>query len=271
MQVVATDRPAEVNRRVEREELQKWAVTLLRSTSLAFDAVVDDQGEPDLDLDAVHEQAPLVQFYEDAFEWEHMSYLLYPYFWGRRAAWAFRRAVRHPDQRHEAFLRAGSAKVLVPVTPGFERRVLHFLDTTGSPEAERIGPAPDSPRPDSDQLPLWLELFLAEQADAAMGSGRLRVTPGSDTVTLVGSSWRLDAQRDVGRELFVEGLEYEVTEVFAPDRAKVAPPFGGAAGGAAREMQYAIGSVAFGSPWLVTLPTTLLVLGDQLASLPAPG
>jgi hypothetical protein len=69
---------------------------------------------------------------EQAFEWEQMTWLTYPYFWGRKSVWADRVAFEDADPLFSQFLKAGYCRAVVPVRPGFEGAVDHFM-TFGEP------------------------------------------------------------------------------------------------------------------------------------------
>lgn len=81
--------------------------------------------------DTIHEMAmahgDLIKFLHQAIEWENMQYVLYPYFWVTPAEWQAKLDLRHPDPIHQAFLKAGSARVVVPIRPGFEDQFTMFL------------------------------------------------------------------------------------------------------------------------------------------------
>ena len=77
----------------------------------------------------MHAAEPEVRFLQQAFEWEHLAWILYPYFWGRRSEWSRTVAVSHPEPDFGAFLNAGAARLQVPVRPGFEDLVKHFMET----------------------------------------------------------------------------------------------------------------------------------------------
>lgn len=70
-----------------------------------------------------------VKFIHHAVEWENVLYFLYPYFWGSSGLSEQRRTLHHPDPFRRQFLRAGAARVVLPVRPGFERRFASYLDT----------------------------------------------------------------------------------------------------------------------------------------------
>jgi hypothetical protein len=79
-----------------------------------------------MDLASVCDNGSWIRFFENAFEWTNMIYVLYPYFWGRHARWNAALHFTDPDLEFAAFLRAGAARVQIPVRPGFEKAVAHF-------------------------------------------------------------------------------------------------------------------------------------------------
>ena len=86
-----------------------------------------------------------IRLLHQAVEWENMSYVLYPYFWtdparkitdpdGRplplepdKQRWDFKQSLYHRDFVHRTFLRAGAARVVLPIRPGFEAEFLSFM------------------------------------------------------------------------------------------------------------------------------------------------
>lgn len=70
-----------------------------------------------------------VKFIHQAVEWENLLYFLYPYFWGSETLARERMLFEHPDPMHREFLRAGYARVVVPVRPGFEQSFTELLDS----------------------------------------------------------------------------------------------------------------------------------------------
>lgn len=61
-----------------------------------------------------------VLFINEAIEWENLIFYLDSYFWDIPASWNFIRQIQHPDAQRQAFLRAGSARVVVPIRKGYE-------------------------------------------------------------------------------------------------------------------------------------------------------
>lgn len=118
------------NRRVERDELKKWVIMMLaKQPELNLDSFKSPTGAPVLDLDKANANGRYIRFLENAFEWQNMLYVFYPHLWGRRARWVSALNVTDPDADFAAFLRAGAARVQVPVRPGFERAVAYFVHT----------------------------------------------------------------------------------------------------------------------------------------------
>ncbi|MEU7906227.1 hypothetical protein [Actinoplanes sp. NPDC049118] len=71
----------------------------------------------------------LITFLHQAIEWENVAYVLYPYFWSEPTRWADLQGFRHYDPTHAEFLRAGAARVVITIRPGFERAWLHLAAT----------------------------------------------------------------------------------------------------------------------------------------------
>jgi hypothetical protein len=91
------------------------------------------QGNPStpsaLNFPVLFAQAPLIRFMEEAFEWDQMQYIFYPYYWNTKQKWFELALLEDPDPLFTQFLRAGAARVVVPVQPGFEEAFVYFLQT----------------------------------------------------------------------------------------------------------------------------------------------
>jgi hypothetical protein len=122
--------PAE-NRKLIMDELKKHAISVF--TYQHFDVFngtqLSPQGFVETDLMVAEAQGSYIRFFEQAFEWEQMIYLLYSYFWGTKFFWMFKIGIDELDPDLKDFLKAGSARVTVPVRPGFELAVAHYLET----------------------------------------------------------------------------------------------------------------------------------------------
>jgi len=119
-----------INRQIEKEELKKHCLTLLIDfPPIWFNGIIETPVGPFPSCAASIGQGAFVRFMEQAFEWENMTYVLYPYFWARIAKWQELFGVQDVDPQFERFLKAGYARVQVPVRPGFETAVDHYRKT----------------------------------------------------------------------------------------------------------------------------------------------
>lgn len=111
------------NAEVVREELKRSVVELLSGSRFngrpATTAATDDMVGR-IDFDRLKATQAEIQFVEQAFEWENLTFILYPYFWADAEKWADLHGIESPDADFDRFLRSGSARVVVPARPGFE-------------------------------------------------------------------------------------------------------------------------------------------------------
>jgi hypothetical protein len=74
--------------------------------------------------------AAKVKFFEQAFEWNLMSYYFYPFYWAKKENW---KALYNVDEVDDAvfrsFLQSGMARVIITVRPGFEEVVNWYMAT----------------------------------------------------------------------------------------------------------------------------------------------
>lgn len=87
---------------------------------------------------AAHED--VVRFINQAIEWENVVTFLYSYFWDIPESWDFIRQIEHPDPTRQAFLRSGSARVVLTIRKGWEAAWIGFVATGGI-----TGSVPDHP------------------------------------------------------------------------------------------------------------------------------
>lgn len=156
-----------INREIEKTELRKYCIKMLMDTFQFgyFDAMKQPLGKaPDFDIfDAVSE-GKTIQFFEQAFEWENLTYLFYPYFWGRNEQWIHKINTYDNDPLFTKFLQAGSSRVVLPVHPGYNDAVMYFLENNGS-----IWNGGETPRL-NDPLFISLADELREQTDDLSGA-----------------------------------------------------------------------------------------------------
>ena len=137
------------NRLLERTELKRSCISLITHQhydsfrAIEFGGVDPDTGAdlglPQVQLGVAEAQGRYVRFFEQAFEWDQLVYQFYPYFWSRREQWITKVNLRDLDPDFLAFLSAGWARVLIPVRPGFESALAHFMETGAIPEDGELG------------------------------------------------------------------------------------------------------------------------------------
>jgi hypothetical protein len=71
----------------------------------------------------------IVRYIHQAIEWENLLYFLYPYYWGSETQGRDKLMFEHPDPEHQKFLRAGYARVVITVRPGFEEDFVRLMET----------------------------------------------------------------------------------------------------------------------------------------------
>lgn len=134
---LGTDNPPEVNRQIEITELKRAFIAIITGADLTGTSDVSFPAAPspviNIAFDRALEDGKQIRFFEHAFEWDKMGYVFYPYFWSRNSEWVNKLFLKvENDPLFENFLRAGYARVVVPVRPGFHDAVNFFL-LTGKP------------------------------------------------------------------------------------------------------------------------------------------
>jgi len=110
------------------DEVKKASISILTQQHFdMFDAIDNDAaGLPRIVFTEAATEGDYVRFFEQAFEWENLSWVTYPYFWGRKAGWLDKVVIEDNDADFEAFLKAGYIRVQIPIRPGFVDAVDHF-------------------------------------------------------------------------------------------------------------------------------------------------
>lgn len=125
--------PPAINRQTERTELKKGCITSW--TGFRFDHAPGIWQNPDLPVPNNYPRIHLknaealakdVELLELGMDWDHLTYELVPYYWGRKHKWLETLTLEDPDPLFQEFLRAGAAIVTVPVNPDYARRILYF-------------------------------------------------------------------------------------------------------------------------------------------------
>lgn len=173
------------NRKIEQRELKRSAIQLLYDPNLAFDDITETipaapppppppqppfQAFPRPNPVSGLKDGSIARFFEQAFEWENMMYVFYPYFWGRQKTWYSKAVNRNDDPLFEGFLNSGMARLVIPVRPTFEGVLRYYLltgqvwgggdmpnisDSTYLPITEEIKEIEGAPGDETPQGPPW--------------------------------------------------------------------------------------------------------------------
>jgi IPT/TIG domain len=117
------------NAKTIKQELKRQVIEMLTGLpfggrgAIAWDTALLNPKAPQTHLRDALQYAPEIQFLEQAFEWETMSYICYPYLWADSSRWKDLAIIQGSDQNFADFLRAGSARVVLAARPGFENQV----------------------------------------------------------------------------------------------------------------------------------------------------
>jgi hypothetical protein len=110
-------------------------------------------------------------------------------------------------------------------------------------------------------------LLTEQKPDLARGSGTLKVKNGSSEVRINSDSqWTVSEERDLARELYIAGNRYEVAAVTSKSTFNLDRPYESSNDAGA---PYVAGSTPFGPPWTVNVPTSLIVLAENVPALKA--
>ncbi len=121
-----------INREIEETELKKSCIKMLMDVSQfgSFDAMKESiSTDPDFDIMDALSEGKIIQFFEQAFEWENLTYLFYPYFWARKEKWMQKSGSYDNDPLFTKFLQAGSGRAVLPVRPGYNDVISYYMQT----------------------------------------------------------------------------------------------------------------------------------------------
>jgi hypothetical protein len=116
-------------RRIEREHIMlaclEWLFPFLNLKAGWFDNFSDTP--TDFDRIMGLQASVLIKLMHTAIDWDTMLVTLLPFFWERIDSQAVV-FVDHADPLHREFLRAGAARVVLPIRPGYEEEILSLFD-----------------------------------------------------------------------------------------------------------------------------------------------
>lgn len=123
------------NKSIMLRELKRVAIELLiDQTKVSRDNYSPKNEATDVSpvkkVEAFQTHASTVKFFEQAFDWDIMAYVFYPYFYADESDWKkLFQSQDTADPLFQAFLQSGMARTVVPVRPGFEDAVNWYMST----------------------------------------------------------------------------------------------------------------------------------------------
>ena len=288
------------NKDIILNELKRQAIRQMTGQDFGgFDAMRDmtpPPGFPQHDIDKAWSEGQYVRFVEQAFEWENMMYLFYPYFWGKKKDWPITSQLEDTDPLFKSFLQAGYCRLNIPIRPGFVNTTNTFLSTGVIPWDSKYDAPVVVTDPDDTEIGVEEEigpfLSIAEEMKAKQGAvyfkteGTVSHVPGDLDTVLTGDMVEdineegaviLDnngnpvlihgtefTNDDVNREINLAGKIYMIISVNVEQQKitldeDIAQPN-------LSKAHFGIGAKAIGVPWVVTIPTSLVILreGNEL-------
>jgi hypothetical protein len=88
----------------------------------------------------IMEYGEYIKFVHEAIDWDNVMVFLFPYFWDTPGNHEGKLFLDHKDPLHREFMRAGAARVVLAIRPGFEEEVASLLDQG------QLGALPDGHR-----------------------------------------------------------------------------------------------------------------------------
>ncbi len=127
-----------MNRIIEQRELKRICIEMLMKPYCAVQGRDNNVDLNACDLyqipqvgqtKAFSEYARTVKFFEQAIDWQVMSYLFYPYYWADKCDWADLMQSESDDLVFQAFLQSGMGRVVVPIRQQFTEAFSFYIET----------------------------------------------------------------------------------------------------------------------------------------------
>ena len=250
-----------MNRECERTELKKGCISLLTAQNFEkFNSMkrnVAPYGYPEIAFADANAEGRYLQFFENAFEWGNMLYIFYPYFWGKKDDWIAISQITDTDPLYARFLQAGSARVQVPVRPGFEESLLHYLQGVGMWYGEGTLVNTTDGQPD----PLHVSVLdeLKEQLGNQNNEGKGHLTVRKDNIEVVGDGTEF-TEDDENKRIIIKGKTYVIKKVLNATEIQLTEKYLDAN---ESDVPYEMGPKLVGEPWEVKLPTNLVIIDEH--------
>jgi len=271
-----------LNREIERNEIKRHIIAMLICNYFNGIGSMMDRtapcGYPEIDFAKLERDAPVIQFFEQVFEWSYVNYLFYHSMWARKCKWPELIDEDSGDPLFDKFLMAGAARVQVPIREGMEDFFAWFLKTGQIWGASGTPPVSGDP----EYVSMIQELKESKQCDYSDRPGVVQATNGSNVLKLTGSTFYWDIvnnlpntlalDNDVDRELLINYKIYRIVKVGQTTPGDpsawditVDPPYDDPS---AVNLKHGVGAQFVGAPWEIVIPTELVYLRNPTDKLP---
>jgi hypothetical protein len=250
-----------INRETEKTELKKSCISLLTGQRFdLFNAVTHKApplGYPEIDFAEAKAEGPYIQFFEQAFEWNNVTYVFYPYFWSKKEDWLTLAQIDDTDPLFARFLQAGAARVQLPVRLGFEKSILHYLELGEIWNGEGVLVNTTGGEANALHVSVLEELKTQLGNNTFDGKGTINVAKNNVNVTGTDTEFSDD---DVDKRIVIAGVTYVIKKVNSPTSIQLRTQY---LGNNASDLKYAFGAKLVGDSWEVKLPTNLVKISDN--------
>lgn len=221
-----------INREIERTELKRLAISYISCQFYdKFNAMkrnVAPCGYPEMNLPEAQANGQFIQFFEQIMQWNLMTYLFYPYFWGQKCSWAEKVQTNSGDPLFDKALMAGAARVQVPVRPGMEALAMWWTQHGEIWQGESEPPVAD----DDYYLSMAQEIKEQKNCFFREREGLLDAKAGVDFVSLTGSGYYWDFANDIPNDALIEAdidreimINCEIYRIVAIEEGIYTPAF----------------------------------------------
>lgn len=221
-----------INREIERTELKRLAISYIScqfyDKFTAMRRNVEPCGYPEMNLPAAQVEGEFIRFFEQLMQWNLMTYLFYPYFWGQKCSWAEKVQTNSGDPLFDKALMAGAVRVQVPVRPGMEALAMWWVQNG------EIWMGESEPPVAGDDYYLAMAQEIKEQKNCFFRErlGVLDAKVGVDFVSLTGSDYYWDFANNAVNEALVEAdlnreimINCEIYRIVAIEQGIYTPAF----------------------------------------------
>lgn len=272
-------------REVEKTEIKRMVISYISCQFYdGFDAMknrVEPCGYSEMNIKEAEEEGLFIQFFEQAFNWNLITYIIYPYFWGKKCGWGKSLAEEASDPIFEKFLQAGSCRVLVPIRNGFFDYVQYFINFGEIWGGTGTVPIPSDPH----YVSLAQEIMEQNQNFNTTRLGYIDASLSANTNTVVlnntmeywdsntGSVDSLKIAADIDREILIDYKTFRIVSIQLNPNATnhdswIITLERNYDGALLTNLKWSTGAVYVGAPWEFTTPTNLIFLREKSKCLP---